>query len=292
MERKEDYKLEREAILRRKHQEVQNLASAKKWEECLQNLKEFISLPSEKRIELRYVVMSKLPEEEKVEMLEYFFSKEIEAEGKSEQIFHLLQICSGDKYVPVRVFEWILSKKVDINRQDPKGKTPLMIACRSGFKFAVKMLVKKGAECDLKDNEGKTALHHECMSDFPIMENIQMLVERMKNVDVRDKKNMNALFYASKNCRTCDEILMLLIERGSSPWIRNKKRNSIFKNIVGKGRPESFGIAKKCLEKKEGMFVDDISSVLVVFVKQLVMAGEVQEHFVRLLLESGGDPNF
>lgn len=58
------------------------------------------------------------------------------------------------------VVRLLLDEPVLVDHQSPhNGQTPLIIASALGFKNIVKMLLLKGADVDLKDNAGGTALH-------------------------------------------------------------------------------------------------------------------------------------
>jgi hypothetical protein len=50
------------------------------------------------------------------------------------------------------------SRRVDPNSQDLLGRTPISYAASWGNYFAVNMLLRYGAEPDMKDNMGRTAL--------------------------------------------------------------------------------------------------------------------------------------
>ena len=46
---------------------------------------------------------------------------------------------------------------VDVNMKDDEGRTPLMIACQTGAKEFVKILLEFEADLQAKDNNGRKA---------------------------------------------------------------------------------------------------------------------------------------
>ena len=58
-------------------------------------------------------------------------------------------------------------EKYDVNERDQAmGLTPLMKAASRGYVEAIELLLDRGADPDLKDNTGKTALH-KCWAQYP-----------------------------------------------------------------------------------------------------------------------------
>ncbi len=55
------------------------------------------------------------------------------------------------------VAKFLISKKIDLNKQDLNGHTPLFIASFLGEKDLISDLIKSGADKNLKDKTGKTA---------------------------------------------------------------------------------------------------------------------------------------
>jgi ankyrin repeat protein len=61
------------------------------------------------------------------------------------------------------IVDFILAKNIDVNSRNSDGETPLIILAKQKYgdiiEFA-KMLIKKGADINLKDNSDNTALDH------------------------------------------------------------------------------------------------------------------------------------
>ncbi|XP_048246865.1 palmitoyltransferase AKR1-like [Haliotis rufescens] len=79
-------------------------------------------------------------------------------DDNGDNILHLA--CGGGHESTVR---YLLSQDVpDINSRGQKGKTPVMTAAYIGYKEMFDLLVLKGADVSLVDNDGNNILHHAC----------------------------------------------------------------------------------------------------------------------------------
>lgn len=56
-------------------------------------------------------------------------------------------------------FDSVLEKLLDVNIQDAKGKTPIILAVENKFSYGVEQLLKKGANLHIKDQYGDNGLH-------------------------------------------------------------------------------------------------------------------------------------
>lgn len=56
-------------------------------------------------------------------------------------------------------FDSVLEKLSDVNIQDAKGKTPIILAVENKFSYGVEQLLKKGANLHIKDQYGDNGLH-------------------------------------------------------------------------------------------------------------------------------------
>ena len=55
------------------------------------------------------------------------------------------------------VIAYLLDRKADANARDQFGDTPLIVACAKGNAAAAGLLLERGADPALKDQEGRTA---------------------------------------------------------------------------------------------------------------------------------------
>ena len=70
----------------------------------------------------------------------------------------LMLAADNESFVPDEVMELLLGKGAQIDLQDPKGDTALILTTRAGSMSGVEFLVSKGAAVNLKNKEGQTAL--------------------------------------------------------------------------------------------------------------------------------------
>lgn len=107
-------------------------------------------------------------------------SKHVSAQDMRK--LRLLRGSLGSRQFTQKVF--ITRKGANINTRDPKSdRTPLMLACKSGYLALVRALLNEGAEINAQDKDGVTAFGHAITSEKG--ENIgliELLLE--KDVDV------------------------------------------------------------------------------------------------------------
>ncbi len=70
----------------------------------------------------------------------------------------LMLAADNEGFVPDDVMELLLNKGAQIDLQDPQGDTALIMAARAGSMSGVEYLVSKGAAVNLKNKAGQTAL--------------------------------------------------------------------------------------------------------------------------------------
>ena len=75
----------------------------------------------------------------------------------------------------------ILSKNVNIDKQNKLGQTSLIIASHNGNLEVVKMLVNKGADINIKDNLDNSALMHSLLQNYPSIS--MFLLDNNANID-------------------------------------------------------------------------------------------------------------
>lgn len=103
----------------------------------------------------------------------------------------------------ISMLQTILShNKIDINLTESPtvgGHTALFVACASNFPRAVEILLKSGANPDVKSNNlnGDTALMICCKEG--LIDCARLLLEAGASMDIRDNFGNNASFWASKH---------------------------------------------------------------------------------------------
>lgn len=62
-----------------------------------------------------------------------------------------------------------------LNRQTEEGLTPLMLAAKLGYNKVVHTLKEKGADTDIRDGDGRKAVHHAALNGHGLI--IMLLIE-------------------------------------------------------------------------------------------------------------------
>jgi ankyrin repeat protein len=70
----------------------------------------------------------------------------------------LMLAADNEGFVPDDLMQLLLSHGAQINQQDPRGNTALMIAAKAGSMSGVEFLIRNGANVNLKNSSGETAL--------------------------------------------------------------------------------------------------------------------------------------
>ena len=129
---------------------------------------------------------------------------------------HLLEAIIQGKF---RVVRRLLESKANPNYQGGENQvTPLMLACEISDDKAreaiLEMLLKKGAEVNLQDMFGKTALMRAVLSDDVIT--VKTLLKNGAELNMQDKYGNIALSYAAKvGSEKCTRVLVMEGKRKS-----------------------------------------------------------------------------
>ena len=91
----------------------------------------------------------------------------------------------------------INQRKININSKTKTGFTPLMLSVVDDDEEAVKitsLLIANGAEVDLQDDKGRTALIYAVINNS--LPNIKILLNSKANVNIADEQSKTAIDYA------------------------------------------------------------------------------------------------
>ena len=109
----------------------------------------------------------------------------------------------------IESIKWLSKYKLDINKEDNDGLTPLMIAARTGMINAIHALIAKGADIEHKNKFGRNALQEAVLNGN--VKGLEQVYTKTKNktpIDVRGK-NLLALAIQSTNIYMVRRILEL-----------------------------------------------------------------------------------
>jgi ankyrin repeat protein len=116
----------------------------------------------------------------------------------------------------------------DINAKNHMGWPPLVYACRGDngeHPDEVQTLLDLGADIDVRNYKGKTALHYAAKAGF--LKVINLLIEKGATVDATDQDGETPLFEAIRSTIKDGEkqraALEALLVKGANPNLRNQK---------------------------------------------------------------------
>ena len=136
------------------------------------------------------------------------------------------------KFKYYEVTKVLLQNGADVNIQNNKGETPLLINSEIGRLNYVNLLIKYKANPNIQNALGKTALM--LSQDDPKI--IKILLSAKANVLLKDKKGRTAIFYAIERCQSAKfrllqeknrELLKIVDSEGLSP-LDFAKQNNLF----------------------------------------------------------------
>jgi len=111
----------------------------------------------------------------------------------------------------------LLATGVDVNTQDAKGFTPLIIAAYDDHLEATKLLLEAGADVNVQDRAGNTALMGVCFKGYP--EIARQLIAHGATLDLQNGNGGTALMFATLFGR--NQLIPILLEAGADATIRD-----------------------------------------------------------------------
>ena len=133
-----------------------------------------------------------------------------------------------DNFEMVRLFKTHGVAPADINVQNHMGWPPLVIACRGDkgeHPLEIQTLLALGADIDVRNHKGKTALHYAAKAGF--LKVINLLIEKGATIDAPDKNGETPLFDAIRSTIKDGEkqraSLEALLVKGANPNATNHK---------------------------------------------------------------------
>ena len=109
------------------------------------------------------------------------------------------------------------TEEIHVDQTDKRGFTPLILAVYNESYEAAKFLLDKGANPDVQDSNGNTALMGATFKAYPKM--VDLLLEYKADVNLSNFNNAPALIFAATFGQT--DIAKKLLEKGANKSIKD-----------------------------------------------------------------------
>ncbi|XP_063016718.1 ankyrin repeat and SOCS box protein 10 isoform X3 [Melospiza melodia melodia] len=156
-------------------------------------------------------------------------------EAVSEQGHRPLHLCKSSD--SIGCVQELLQHGASVNSQTEEERdTALHVASRHGLAEHVQLLLRHGAQLELRNKEGQTPLNAACAQQHQPQEMdryyrvCQLLVESGASVNAEDRDRQHPLHLACKNANA--QIAELLLARGANVNVMNYGGNTALHNIL------------------------------------------------------------
>jgi hypothetical protein len=115
----------------------------------------------------------------------------------------------------------LIARGADVNMKNEKGMTALILAAKSGMRGIVEILLENNADINIADKDGNTALHWAARENFP--NTTTMLIDGRANVNIKNLRGQTPL-----HLTTSFRCMKGLIRSGADFTIKDPVRNREF----------------------------------------------------------------
>jgi ankyrin repeat protein len=146
-----------------------------------------------------------------------------------------------------------LKNGADINMQNKQGLTALMYACLNRYLMVVYDLVEAGADVNLQDNFSETALMVSSTKKI-----INKLLEGGADVNIVDKKGNNVVMRdILRGMATPLDTFKLYLENGLNLDTKNKQDNNLYDLIMLSGYKENYVYLIQYIDEKYPQYKEE-----------------------------------
>ncbi|KAK4080972.1 hypothetical protein Trihar35433_2077 [Trichoderma harzianum] len=123
----------------------------------------------------------------------------------------------------IRILKLLIRRKAEVNVADSQGRTALHIACGFSPIGCIKALVEAGANVDTKDKVGRLPIHIAAGIDSTDSTDVvTYLLDQCKDMDINvaDQDGWTPLMWAARSGSA--DVITMLAERGADVWVRGR----------------------------------------------------------------------
>ncbi|KAK2931230.1 SPRY domain [Fusarium oxysporum f. sp. vasinfectum] len=157
-------------------------------------------------------------------------ANDVDKDGKSP-LHYVLECKSCNDEDREKIVKWLVSAMKNVDVEDQRGCTPLHVACQNFKSSIVSVLIEKGANPGIKDDEGNNALHHAVGlrlqvggATFTWREDVARKLLKRSPDCIRDQneKGHTALFLALMQGE--EDASIFLLKSGADPQVITEKQ--------------------------------------------------------------------
>jgi uncharacterized protein len=169
----------------------------------------------------------------------FFLSREMYLSGLTKQMKHeavfVGAIHANAAHANLKVLKLLLKKRANIDAGDSEGKTPLMYALRSpgGEEYAL-LLIRKGANYTTVDQAGNTALHYAAFGGN--LQGVQMTITGGTPINFPNLEGITPLHAAA--VRADLDLLQAMVDLGADLQLRDSAGFSVLHYAAGYGKTD------------------------------------------------------
>ncbi|SCO90430.1 uncharacterized protein FRV6_14558 [Fusarium oxysporum] len=155
---------------------------------------------------------------------------DVDKDGKSP-LHYVLECKSCNDEDREKIVKWLVSAMKNVDVEDQRGRTPLHVACQNSKSSIISILIEKGANPGIKDDEGNNALHHAVGlrlqvggATFTWREDVARKLLKRSPDCIRDQneKGHTALFLALMQGE--EDASIFLLKSGADPQVITEKQ--------------------------------------------------------------------
>ncbi|KAL6589278.1 ankyrin repeat-containing domain protein [Neocallimastix sp. 'constans'] len=121
-------------------------------------------------------------------------------------------------------YKVLIEKGANLNIKNNDGETPLLLLCYKQYKYNIlKFFIDNGADVNIKNNKGETALI--LTSIYGEVKDAQILIKNGANINETDNEGNTALYNSCRNFRSGVYINLYLMNIGADVNIQNNEGN-------------------------------------------------------------------